>query len=254
MNRTQLIRLVLGSALAWCAGVTFAQQALEIIPLRHRTVEQVLPALQPLVELGGTLSGSRGQLFLRASPDNAAEIRRALEAIDRPSKRLQISVRFDDALERSRRGIEAGGTIGSGGARIGITAEDARRAATERVDQRLQVMEGNRAMIFTGHSEPAQVQGGTFIRETATGLEVVPRLAGANVILDIYQQRETAGAHPGSVQGQRLATTVTARLGEWTEIGGTASDSARDDRGIASSSGGRATESRRIWVKVEELH
>jgi hypothetical protein len=253
MNRSHLVRLVLTAALACLAGVTFAQQALEIIALRHRTVEQVLPALQPLVEPGGTLSGSRGQLFLRASPANVVEIKRALEAIDRPARRLQILVRFDDAQEGSRRALGASGTIGSGGSHIDITAVDARRNSGERVDQRLQVLEGGHAMIFTGSSQPGRVQGGTYIHEVASGFEVVPRLAGGNVILEILQQRETQGARPGSVQGQRVDTTITTRLGEWTEIAGAASDQARDERGIAATSRTRATESRRVWVKVEEL-
>src|SRR5687768_18134582 len=102
MNRARLVRLVLAFALAWGADASFAQQPLEIITLRHRTAEQVLPALQPLLEPGATLSGSRGQLFLRASAGNAADIKRALEAIDRPLRRLQISVRFDDASDRQR--------------------------------------------------------------------------------------------------------------------------------------------------------
>ena len=246
MNHAYLVRLVLAAALACAAGVTFAQQALEIIPLRHRTVEQVLPALQPLVEPGGTLSGSRGQLFLRASPANVAEIKRALEAIDRPSRRLQISVRFDDARERERRAVGASGTIGSAGAHVDVTAEDSRRSAGERVDQRLQVLEGSRAAIFTGQSRPYQ--------DLASGFEVVPRLAGGSVVLEIFQQRETPGARPGSVQGQRVSTAITTRLGEWTEIGGTASDGARDERGIGSASGTRATESRRVWVKFEEVN
>ncbi|QKS28485.1 hypothetical protein [Accumulibacter sp.] len=33
-----------------------AQQEMEMMTLRHRTLDQVLPALQPLVESGGTLS------------------------------------------------------------------------------------------------------------------------------------------------------------------------------------------------------
>jgi hypothetical protein len=245
MNRSNLVRLVLAAALAGVASFTFAQQALEIIPLRHRTVEQVLPALQPLLEPGATLSGSRGQLFLRASPANVAEIRRALEVIDQPLRRLQISVRLDDTLDRERRSLGASGTIGGGGSRIDISAQDSRRTADERVDQRLQVLEGGHAVIFTGQSGPFQ--------DLATGFEVVPRLAGGAVILEILQQRETPGARPGSVQGQRVATTITARLGEWVEIGGTASSAARDDRGIASASGARSAESRRVWVKVEEL-
>jgi hypothetical protein len=254
MNRSHLVRLVLAAALVCAAGVPIAQQALEIIPLRHRTVEQVLPSLQPLLEPGGTLSGSRGQLFLRASPANVAEIKRALEAIDRPSRRLQISVRFDDAQERERRAIGARGSIGSGGAHVDLTAEDSRRSMGERVDQRMQVLEGGRATIFAGQSRPLAVPGGTVIQELATGFEIVPRLAGGTVILEVLQQRETPGARPGSVQGQRVSTTITTRLGEWTEIGGTASDSARDSRAIGSARATRATGSRQVWVKVEELN
>src|SRR2546425_5445680 len=112
MNRMQLIRSALAAVLAGCAVHGLAQQALEIIPLRHRTVDQVLPALQPLVEPGGVLTGQSGQLIVRTSPANLAEIKRALEAIDRPLRRLQISVRFDDSLEAASQGIEASGRIG----------------------------------------------------------------------------------------------------------------------------------------------
>lgn len=254
MTRSNLVRLVLAAALACAASLACAQQALEIISLRHRTIEQVLPVLQPLLEPGGTLSGSRGQLFLRSSPANVAEIRRALETIDRPSRRLQISVRLDDALARERRGIEASGTIGSSGARIGVTAEDARRAATERVDQRLQVLEGGRAFIFVGQSRPLRVPGGTEIQHLESGFEVTPRLSGDRLMLEVAPQKETPGVRPGSVQAQRVATTITTRLGEWIEIGGTASGMARDHRGIGSASVTRATASRRVWVKVEELN
>jgi hypothetical protein len=237
MNRSHLVRLVVATALACIASAPFAQQALEIISLRHRTVDQVLPVLLPLVEPGGTLSGSRGQLFLRASPANVAEIKRALDVIDLPSRRLQILVRLDDAQERERRAVGASGSIGSGGARVDITAADSRRSAGERVDQRLQVLEGGRAAIFTGQSSPYQ--------DRVSGFEVVPRLVGGRVVLEIFQQHAS---------GERLGTTITTQMGEWTEIGGTASDAARDDRGIASSSRTRAAESRRVWVKVEELN
>src|ERR1700704_6727624 len=132
MNRIQLIRSVLAAALAGCAVHSLAQQALEIIPLRHRTVDQVLPALQPLVEPGGALTGQSGQLIVRASPANLAEIKRALEAIDRPLRRLQISVRFDDSLEAAPQGIESAGRIGGGGSRVDVRAQGARAAAADR--------------------------------------------------------------------------------------------------------------------------
>src|ERR1700730_19371017 len=103
----KMIRLALGLAIACATGQCLAQYPLEIIALRHSTVEQVLPALRPLLGPGGMLVGQQGQLFLRASPANVADIRRVLETIDSPLRRLQISVRFDAAREASREAIEA---------------------------------------------------------------------------------------------------------------------------------------------------
>ena len=253
MNLRYLVRLGLAALLGAVFNAAFAQQALEIIPLRHRTVDQVLPALQALLEPGATLSGSRGQLFLRASASNAEDIKRALAAIDRPAKRLQISVRFDDALERERRDLQAAGSVGSGGVRFSASAQDSRTSSGERIDQRLQVLEGSRAYVAAGQSRPLRLPDGTEVQELTSGFEVVPRLAGGGVALEIAQQRETPGSRPGSVQGQHLATTVHARLGEWVEIGGTGQAMSRDDRGIASASARRTSESRRVWVKVEAL-
>ncbi len=219
--------MALAAALGVLATAAGAQQALEIIPLRHRAVEQVLPALQPLLEPGATLSGSRGQLFLRASPANADEIKRALQAIDQPARRLQISVRFDDALERERGRVGASGSIGTGGARVDITAQHNRINAGERVDQRLQVLEGSRA----------------FIHDFATGFEVIARLAGQRAVLEIVPQR---GA-------QAIVTTMDAPIGEWVEVGSTVESAARQDGSLVSSSRRSASESRRVWLKVEAL-
>ncbi|HJT60580.1 MAG TPA: hypothetical protein VJ797_02785 [Burkholderiales bacterium] len=239
MNRCNLVRLVLAALFTAFIPASNAQQALEIIPLRYRTVEQVLPSLQPLLEPGATLSGSRGQLFLRASPSNADDIKRALAAIDRPAKRLQISVRLDDTLERERRDLQASGSIGSGGVRFRGSAQDSRTSTGERVDQRVQVLEGSQATIFAGRSNDYQDLG--------SGFAVVPRLSGGLVHLELVQE------HQAGLQGQRVSTSTIARLGEWTELGAMAQSSARDDRGIASASGRRSGESRRVWVKVETL-
>jgi hypothetical protein len=260
----KMIRLALSLAIACTASQGLAQYGLEIIPLKHSTVEQVLPALRPLLEPGGTLSGQQGQLFLRASPANAADIRRALEVIDRRLKRLQISVRFDDASQASRQALDASGRIGNRGSELELRAQNSRGSLDERVDQRVQVVEGGRAFIATGQSRPVaqrqriQTPGGVISQETfvmqeaSTGFEVAPRLAGDRVFLDLAPQRESF-TDSGAVQGQRVASTASARLGEWFELGGITSGGIRDDRGIASASGARSSESRRVWVKVEEI-
>lgn len=220
-----------------------AQHALEIIPLRHRTVEQVLPALRPLLEPGGTLGGDRGQLFVRASPGNVAELKQALAAVDRPLRRLQISVRFADRAEASGRDIATEAQVGNRGARVEVRGREDQSNAAERVDQRIQVLEGGRALIMTGQSTP--LPGA--IWETGSGFEAVPRLSGDTVLVDIAPQKESLERQ------QRLATTVSARLGEWFEVGGAVSSAARDARGIASGSRSRSSETRRVWLKVEAL-
>ena len=157
MNLRYLVRLGLAALLGAAFNAAFAQQALEIIPLRHRTVDQVLPALQPLLEPGATLSGSRGQLFLRASASNADDIKRALAAIDRPAKRLQISVRLDDALERERRDIQASGSVGSARRahqrqRAGLAQRTAASASTSACRS----WRAQQATIFAGRSNDDQ--------------------------------------------------------------------------------------------------
>ena len=221
------VRAVLAVAAACTASLSVAQYALEIIALKHRTVEQVLPTLRPLLEPGGTLTGQANQLMVRASPANLADIRRALDAIDRPLRRLQISVRFDEALEASSQGIEASGRIGNRGSRLEVRAQQSTSTAGERVDQRVQVLEGGRAMIFTGQSRPVAAREAVVVPNLATGFEVVPRLSGNNVFLEIAPQRET----PQSFE--RASSSVSGRLGEWFELG--------------------AAQSSRIWVKVEEV-
>jgi hypothetical protein len=251
--------------LAFWAFSALAQGSLEVIDLRHRTAEQVLPDLRPLLEPGAVLSGQRNQLIVRTSAQNLAEIRRALDALDRPARRLVISVRFDDAATQERSAFEAGGVVTTQGARARVQAIDARCAGNERIDQRVQVLEGGRARIAAGQSRPVrqtEILGtpGTpvqrhsvIIQETATGFEVVPRLSGNKVFLEIAPQRESPGALPGSVQGYSAASTLSGSLGEWLELAGIADGQARDERGILSASRERSAASRRIWVRVDEV-
>ncbi len=238
--------------LLWC-GSAFGQASLEVIDLRHRTAEQVLPALRPLIEPGGVLTGQRSQLIVRTSAANLAEIRRALEALDTPARRLVISVRFDDAATAGDSSFEASGQISSRGSRFEARAADSRSAAEQRIDQRVQVLEGGRAYIAAGSSRTLPHRDGADIQDIATGFEVVPRIAGSTVFLDIAPQRETPGARPGTVQGQRAESSVSGRLGEWFELAGISGTSARDERGLLSGSRQRGSERRRIWVRVDEV-
>ena len=250
----------------------------EIIPLRYRTVDQVLPVLRPLVEPGGALSGAQNQVIIRASPANIADLKRVLASIDAPQRRLMISVRQDLGAADASRGAGVSATVGSrsvvisnepGGAGRGrgvnVRIDDSNTRRDERVDQQVQALEGSPAFISTGSLQPlptrnvARTPGGGIIvtdsvnyRDVSTGFEVVPRLAGDRVFLDINPRRETPGPG-GTVNVQRVSTSAGGRLGEWFEIGSFAQSSSTQSGGIVSSADTRRQENRRVWVKVEEL-
>ena len=243
MTPSSLVRHVLFVMATVFAIQAGGQGALEVISLRHRTADQVLPALRPLMEPGATLTGQGTQLIVRTSPDNLAELRRALADLDRPLSRLQISVRFEDALERAAQGVETSGRITNRGSSVDVRVQDRQSAAAERVDQRVQVLEGARAFISTGRSTPVY----DAFRETSTGFEAIPRLVGGGVLVEIAQRRDTLARQ------QALSTTVSGRLGEWLEIGGAVEAAARDDSAILSARSSGSARTGRIWLRVDEL-
>jgi len=85
------------------------------------------------------------------------------------------------------------------------------------------------------------------VQEMTSGFEVIPRVTGDRVQVEVAQQRESAASY------QRAGTTASGRLGEWFELGAVAIGAARDARGIASASTSGSGETRRVWIRVDEL-
>lgn len=269
------------------SGAVFAQQQLEIINLKSRTADQVLPQLRPFVEPGGTISGMNNQVFIRASEANRRQIRELLGAIDRPPRRLVISVRQDTDRTAMAGGGEVSGRVGAGGARIesrrtviggaGVEVRrgddvvrgqvyDSRSAGAERIAQQVQVVEGGKAFIHVGTSVPvplrqvvlspagAIVSETTVYRDLGTGFYAEPQLAGDRVTLTISPTHDTPGAYgPGSANIQRLSTTVSARLGEWMDLGSTVEERSGEEAGTLRYSSRGVSAGRRVQLKVEEL-
>lgn len=257
--------------LSWfLVGMVPAQQELEIVPLKSRSVEQVLPSLLPLVERGGSLSGMNNQLFIRASARNREEIKRALAAIDTPARRLVIRVSQNRGIDENNRGGAAAGQIVMGSTRrVEGNAQvwDSRSMRSENSAQMVQTVEGGSAFIQVGTSLPIplrQVVMGSqgvvvtdtvVYRDIGQGFYAIPRLQGENLTLEISQQADTpAPAYgPGGTHSQRLSTTIHGRLGEWIELGGSGRQATGSDRGSLSLSTGEVRENRSLWLKVEEI-
>jgi len=264
----------------------------EVIPLKYRTAEQVIPVIQPLIGAEGSVSGFQGQLILRATPANLEEIRRILASIDTAPRRLLITVRQDAHIDRSRREAEISGNVGSDRYRIIVPGSGARSGGNvvirpgddrlrarvldsasseaDRNTQTIQVLEGNSAFIRAGESRPVPtrqvrrtVVGGQVVeqvvdsvdyREASTGVYVRPRITGDRVMLEVSPHRDSFnGRSPGAVSVQRVVTTVSGRLGEWIELGGINQESSSQSSALLGSESRSAADRRQVLVKVEEL-
>src|SRR5690606_12915480 len=98
-----------------------AELVLEVVPLRHRTAEQVLPVIRPLVPPPGTASGFQDSLIVRTTPAALAEVRRVLDAIDRPPRRLRVTVRQDAGAHRAEAGAGIAGSADAAHGRVYAT-------------------------------------------------------------------------------------------------------------------------------------
>ena len=278
------IRLVILCLLA-CVGLARAQGTLEVIPLHNRTVDEVMPSLRPLLEPGGTLTGMQGQLILRASDANRAEIRQALAALDTVPRQLMITVRQTLDRADTRQAAELFGKIdseridialppqGSGGAHLEIGGDQARIGArvddrsldrVSRVSQHLRVADGGRALIHASVELPFTLReripgphGGYVERESVvfrsagSGFQVEPHVVGERVRLDIHPVQQRFGASPHVIEGQELRTTVSGRLGEWINLGGGDSREQQSQRQLLGSRQGESRETRQVWLRVE---
>lgn len=271
-------------AFLWTTAVYAEQAVLEVIPLKYRSVEEVLPVLQPFIGNEGAISGMNSQLIVRATPAKMAEIRKILAGIDTLPRRLRIVVRQGGRIDVQDRGAEVSGEVRAGDVRVTAPPGGSRGASVEaggvgaRIwnsntakrdedTQEIQVLEGRQAFIRLGLAVPLKestvVQSGvtsrvvesTRYQEIGTGFYVVPRLSGDRVVLDISPQKEQlAGGKGENIEIQRLATTVSGQLGEWIELGGLSQQQEDGKTGWVYGTGKMSSDSRRVWVKVEELH
>ncbi len=274
------------SLLAVCWVSTAGQDAIEIIPLKHRTVQEMVEVVRPLVEPGGTVTGMSNQLIIRATPGQIALVRDLLEKIDRPARNLMITVRQGQKSDQSidamgaaidiqsdhariraggpvpRRGLILEGRDGDSAIRGGIVRRDSYSGNDS--EQRVQVLEGRQAFIRVGQSVPlprrqvhivgntARVTDSVQYHDVTSGFYVLPRLSGDRVTLEISPYRNTPGNRTGLVETQQLSTAVSGRLGEWLDLGGIIDSQQRSQRGYLYKNETSINDQRSIWVKVEE--
>jgi type II secretory pathway component GspD/PulD (secretin) len=272
-------RLVLLLGCLATAGTARADYPIEVIELKARTLDEVLPVVRPLVGGDAAVTGMGNQLIIKASPAQVEAVRKLLAEIDRPPKRLLITVSNQGGDSGSSAGYTGSADIRIGQGQIGINSpgrpvsdsqasialhdSDSRR--TRSASQQVQALEGRPAYISGGTQVPIRERQSYFVngvpyqsdltrlQNVSSGFYVVPRLSGEYVSLEIIQHDDRHAGVGGRIDTQRASTTVRARRGEWVELGGidTSGSGSRSGLGYANRSQQLATQ--QIRVKVECL-
>jgi hypothetical protein len=266
--------------LALLAAPALRAESLEIIELRFRMAEDMLPILEPLVPQGAALTGTGNTLLVRADAATVQQLRDAVATLDRPPRQLLITVGQVTNAKSGGTSVRGSATIGSGDVQVGVnrppqastgasatirsgTASDALRDVAS-----VRALEGRETYIAFGESRPftsATVSGGgwyppvvtqgTEYRDVQSGFYATARINGDRVTLEIAsrQNRLTDNRSNSAVTTASAATTVIGRLGDWIPVGGTNETSDSTERGIGTLSTRSDLTQYSAWVKVEEI-
>jgi hypothetical protein len=278
---------VLGLALfAGVAGA--ANDEIRIIQLRHRTVQEIIPLVRPLLGPNDAVTGTDYRLIIRAPEKTVREIERLLAQIDVTRRRLTITVkqavvgdtaRTEQSLsgdvklgDHARLGLPRTASPDDRGLSVGGSAPDSLRyrtrqstaSARDENTQFVTTQDGQRAYVRVGQSIPhvqkilvltgrqAIVAQGVQMQNVTTGFDVLPRVHGDRVHLEITPRLSTLeNPVTGLVSFQELTTTVVVKFGDWIDLGGITGSGDEVRRAILESGAARSGERRTVLLKVE---
>lgn len=248
----------------------FAADRIEIIPLKNRSAEELMPLIRPMLNQDEALSGTGYQLIVRAAPARQEEIRALIAQLDQSARQLRISVRRAAYEEIERERVQANVAIGVGGgeveARGRAIVRSTRDKGGERNDYQVTALEGTPAFIHTGEAFPTPTQSGYTVngypvvtqgieyQQLSSGFYALARTQGDEVTVDISPQREVLDPRgSGRIQTTSLTTTVRGRLGEWLELGGTSQQRTQEGGGLLRSTRSKDDTQQTLWMKVDTI-
>lgn len=258
--------LVLAFVLAVLSGERAA--ALEVLELKAADAADLITIIEPLLTEQESVSGAGDKLILDATPDRVTELRRIVERFDRVPQLLRITVRQGAGDLRALSGTRTTGRVtvddATVSSRTRLEVYSTRQANDRRSEQFIWAVEGRPATISVGTDYPmvfrqlfpsfggVQAVEGLDYRSAGSGFDVVPRVSGGLVTLEISPHLDDPPARgSGPVRRRGLATTVSGRLGEWIPLGGSLDEAERDDTRIIARTRKLSDSDYRVFVKVD---
>ena len=259
-------------------ATTVRAQDLQVIELRHRLADEIIPIVTPLLEPGGVLTGADNQLLVRTSPGNFVQIQAAVAAVDRALRQLRITVGQGTVSNEEVAGVRGSATIGNGDVQVGVNrppgsapgAEVDAGARSQDANLRnvstVQTVEGNETFISVGQSVPIRsteispgwqgpvIHQSTTYKDVTSGFYATGRLNGDQVMLEISPRHQSYRTDRGGIiESKGITSTVTGRLGEWIELGAVSEKSSDSTAGILVWARRTGNSQYSAWVRVEAV-
>ncbi len=265
-----------------------AADEIHVIVLKHRTAQELIPVIRPLLGPADAVSAMDYRLLVRTSPTRLADVERVVQQLDVAQRNLTLTVRQGSQAENrgAAQGLSGEVDVGrdarvtlprgatddrgaviehqSGDARLRYQTRTERGRASDNRTQTLRVQNGKPAYIRLGQSVPhvkriialsgrqLAVAQGVEYQNVVTGFEVLPRVQGERVQLDITPRLSSlADPASGLANFQELRTTVMVRPGEWIDLGAISGAGENVRRAIVESATAGSAEQRSVWIKVE---
>ncbi|WP_321346863.1 secretin N-terminal domain-containing protein [Halopseudomonas oceani] len=262
------------ASMLWLVTITSqAAPTTEIVPLGYNMAENLIPALQPMLQSNERVSAYGNQLLIRAEPHRLSEIKQLIAQLDKQPSRLLISVANTGSSSGIEQGYRVDGRVDTGPVDIivgqprhdGNTARIINRRTTGANDgvRQITANEGYPVLIQGGQSVPitttttniyGQVVQQTQYQDVTEGFYATVRLNGDLATITISANNNRLNSeHRNVIDVQQADTVVTARLGEWVSIGGI-NNTSRDNSGdVGRSISTQRNDTTSLRLKVDRL-
>ena len=105
-------------------GSVSAETEFKIISLKHRSANDVIPTLEPLMRADEMVTGSDYNLFVRANPDTLANIERMLATLDVARQNLRITISNSDVSDSNQSNLGISGHQRMGDVEINVPRQN----------------------------------------------------------------------------------------------------------------------------------
>ena len=232
------------------------QAATQVLELHYRTSDDLIGVARSFLGNDGNVTAYGNKLIVNADPNKIDELSALLDTLDRPARRLLISVDTSD----SNHADASGYTLNNGSQGRVIRYGTANRTGGV---QQVQAMEGTPALIQVGQSVPltnlqtdayGRLQGQTQYRNVTQGYYVTASVTGETVHLNISTNNDRVSQErPDVINVQSTDSQVSGRLGEWITLAGVNEQSQADRDSYAQRYSTQGRTDMTLRVKVDPL-